>query len=432
MKFLLNIEKNNQTKVIEYDSEASRFTDLSSGELFFKSKHKTFDQYSPIFTIAKPINHLYIMMGMKCNFKCKYCHQLKIAKTSQVADFTPSMVDGFIAELKNNRVEPRRISLWGGEPLVYWKTLLKLIPELRKIYPETKINFPTNGSLLTKDKIQFLTQHHIGICLSYDGTDSNRGNDEGKTTSRLLEQEKVVQALQHADPPVAVMPTLNKKTISIQRLEKEFSDKSIPIRHIALYTIARCSPYNAELANEILITKDSAKFYEDLIYSTIKKCRSDEKSFILYHGLIHRLNKAKELLTTGTPLSSDQLMFCPNSVGMDVTVDGQGKIFNCMNIPVHVIGNIRSLNSINFETKTIFQNHLYKDKCYTCPYIVFCKGGCPMVFDENSNIFEINCSNLKVLSRPMFRAAMEDLFDGTLTRISLDGSVVEDFKDFNH
>ena len=73
---------------------------------------------------------------------------------------------------------PERIELWGGEPFVYWAKLKRLIPALAERFPEAQFLIITNGSLLTREKLDLITEYDIDIGLSHDGPgQGQRGPD---------------------------------------------------------------------------------------------------------------------------------------------------------------------------------------------------------------------------------------------------------------
>ena len=116
-----------------------------------------------------------ITFGLNCNFNCQYCSQRPFHGKAYSAK--PSDVEPFMAMLERNKIEVNpdgKIFLWGGEPLVYWKTIRKIVPLLRKRYPSQQFEIITNGSLLTKEKIDFFNKYNVVVSVSDDGINNNR------------------------------------------------------------------------------------------------------------------------------------------------------------------------------------------------------------------------------------------------------------------
>ena len=411
MDFVLDLVKQNGTRQsVLFDNETNRFYDPVTGEQFSKEHQSSgWRKYSPYCSVDyNNVMMLYITMGLKCNFDCEYCHQKNIRDKSPVADFTPNKVQPFIENLRNLDINPGIIAIWGGEPLVYWKTLKLLIPALRNLYPDADINFPTNGSLLSQDVVNFLRKYKVGYFISYDGKVSARGKS-------ILDDEKVVQALR-TEPGIAIMPTWNKKSIPIHAIRKEFQGKGIRLDNISVYAVARCNSYNRGLAKEIEIPVDKREAIEKYLYATLSSERHAKKG--LFQGFIGIYLDTLRKYKHGIGIDSIETTFCNNTWLRDVTIDADGKILNCMNAPMMSLGSFwNKAGNKPQNLSRIFQPPIFKDKCFTCPFIAACKGGCPLIHDENSPEFVCSCRNLQILARPLFKFSVEELFDAKLVNV---------------
>jgi uncharacterized protein len=113
-----------------------------------------------------------IKLGAACNYRCGYCVQ---ASMKLDEDGTVSDVTAFLKDLAWVRSDPDddgaglRFELFGGEPLVYWDALRLLIEGLRARFPKASLFMPTNGSLITKDKVDFFEAHDVYVSVSHDG-----------------------------------------------------------------------------------------------------------------------------------------------------------------------------------------------------------------------------------------------------------------------
>ncbi|SMP00003.1 Radical SAM superfamily protein [Thalassovita litoralis] len=116
-------------------------------------------------------------LGLSCNYACSYCNQ-----AFQIADATVSRladVEHFLIELDGWITgAPETIELWGGEPFLYWAKIKRLIPALAARFPSAGFSIITNGSLLDREKIDFIAAHDIAITISHDGPGQHlRGPD---------------------------------------------------------------------------------------------------------------------------------------------------------------------------------------------------------------------------------------------------------------
>lgn len=365
MLFDLEVLSNGEKKIIRFDNERNLFFNPETDEPYL-AEHRTRDyrRYSPIYDIKKnDIGVLFINLGLNCNFSCKYCHQNKFRHNTKVENSTPKKAADLLEKLKRSKLKPKAIALWGGEPLVYWKTMKVLIPGLRELYPDTKINFPTNGALLNSEILNFLTQYDVGFYISYDGKTTNR--DES-----IFDNPQLVADLKKFGKKIDIMPTQNRASIPIDSIRKEFDDMKIGLSSVAIYSIARCNPWNREYADEIRIPKEKGSTHSEFIYRAI---RQEVENPELYKGLNERFNHIALMFYQGLGIDSEEVHFCSNCTGRDVCIDVNGTIFSCMNIPLYEMGDIETFNP--FNATHIYQNHLYKEECMECPFVTCCRGG---------------------------------------------------------
>ena len=95
---------------------------------------------------------LKIQLGLSCNYACSYCSQ-----AFQIADATVSKladVEHFLTQLDSWIADaPEKIELWGGEPFLYSAKIKRLIPALAERFPAARVSIVTNGSLLSREKL---------------------------------------------------------------------------------------------------------------------------------------------------------------------------------------------------------------------------------------------------------------------------------------
>lgn len=112
-----------------------------------------------------------------CNLACKYCfvaqqpHYMTLDIAKQSVDFL----------IKNLRIKKDKrliektsksdITFFGGEPTLMWDSIIvPLTKYIKEKYPnEIDLSMTTNGTLLNKERIDFLYENNIPILLSIDG-----------------------------------------------------------------------------------------------------------------------------------------------------------------------------------------------------------------------------------------------------------------------
>ncbi|GAI24881.1 unnamed protein product, partial [marine sediment metagenome] len=112
---------------------------------------------------------LSIFLGGSCNLDCSYCFIDKenLKKISLDVPLIKKGINFFLRHSSENPV----VSFTGGEPLLYWSSLKKLIECVRKNQKGKKsiIIVSTNGTLLDKRKYNFLKKNNVVLSISLDG-----------------------------------------------------------------------------------------------------------------------------------------------------------------------------------------------------------------------------------------------------------------------
>lgn len=103
---------------------------------------------------------LVLKLGSDCNLKCSHCHcaEMHFELNEDIFDY----ID------KNNF---RRITFSGGEPLLYFDLMKRIIERCGKAL---EYKFVTNGTLITDEMVDFFNQYRVYACVSYDGENGER------------------------------------------------------------------------------------------------------------------------------------------------------------------------------------------------------------------------------------------------------------------
>lgn len=130
----------------------------------------------------------------QCNFRCTYCY---VDRKKEIIDSNKfkDLFDKLMNQKKDYPFKEIVLILAGGEPLLYFDTLKKLIKAIQQIqnkYKEIKIEtlIISNGSLLTKEKAVYLKENRIKMAISLDGieeyNDKTRQLINGNGTYRYI------------------------------------------------------------------------------------------------------------------------------------------------------------------------------------------------------------------------------------------------------
>jgi len=127
---------------------------------------------------ARRITDVTLNIANKCNLRCKYCWNQggaygKSSGNTRIMDESVAFkaVDLLIRESKG--AQDLVVDFYGGEPLLNFKLIQEVINHCAKIKKRHKVNFhfllATNGTLLTKERGNFLIENGVDVAVSLDG-----------------------------------------------------------------------------------------------------------------------------------------------------------------------------------------------------------------------------------------------------------------------
>ncbi|MCK4881402.1 MAG: His-Xaa-Ser system radical SAM maturase HxsB [Candidatus Omnitrophica bacterium] len=156
----------------------------------------------------------------RCNLACHYCQ----AASNKSQDMDIEVATRVIKYLFDVRSPNITLELQGGEPLLNWDVVKFLVGNTRELNTTGKninICMVTNGILLSEEKIDFLLDHDVSICISLDGPkrlhDSHRVFDKGTGSYKFA--VAAIQRLRDAykkrkiNRPIDLLPTFTKHNI---------------------------------------------------------------------------------------------------------------------------------------------------------------------------------------------------------------------------
>ena len=130
-----------------------------------------FEAPTDVFMKTQPIEYeqLYLAVSESCNFRCKYCRQIK---TGELVNMTlkeiKDAIDKFISVAKN----PKSVVFFGGEPLLNFSGIKFAIEYIRAINHNVKFSTVINGSLCTEEIAEFFAKNDVEVIVSMDGPES--------------------------------------------------------------------------------------------------------------------------------------------------------------------------------------------------------------------------------------------------------------------
>lgn len=168
-----------KTKIVtnDYYNEIRNW-DLPPDDMVELTDYVPFDLLPRVIT-PEDYTLLTVLPNNRCNFACSYCYSSGCRNMEELTfDKLKKCIDFFI-ESKRSRPSRRNLTIsymGGGEPMLSWEIVTKSIE-----YAETKSNeeegiaisfrIITNGSIIDKERIEFIKRHNIGMSVSFEVLD---------------------------------------------------------------------------------------------------------------------------------------------------------------------------------------------------------------------------------------------------------------------
>lgn len=404
-RILAKNDKNEKAAFI-YDNESSLFHREDESHVIFNPKH--YKPFSQIVSAETPgqkssdVKTLKVSLGLSCNYECTYCSQRFVPHGDSTNQHD---VEAFVKTLTDNLTSvPERIEFWGGEPLVYWKTLKPLAEKLRSIYPDAEFLMITNGSLLDVEKNEWIDRMGFNVGLSHDGPGYHvRGKDpldDPKQRAaimdllrRLAPKNRVsVNAMIHRD---------NSSRAAVQQwLEERFGVGVI----IGEGTFV--DPYDEGGVQSMFTSKAEHLAFRSQAYKEIR-----ENKTWAFDVSARKVKEFVDSVHTGRPASH-----IGQKCGMDrkdsIVVDMKGNVLTCQNVSAaatapngrsHKIGHITDLANVKLDTSTHWSK---RPDCLKCPVLQLCKGACMFL---EGDLWESACDGAYSDNIPFLAAGVEAL-----------------------
>lgn len=148
--------------------------------------------------LERKLSMMTLQLTQDCNLRCKYCIYAE-SETSRQRTHTRKKMSWEMAKkaidfLWNHSVDSPKINIgfYGGEPLLEFSLLQKIVEYCRKRFSGKTLTFSitTNGTLLDDEIIYYLAEHEMQVMISLDGPkevqDKNRVFVDGTGTFDVI------------------------------------------------------------------------------------------------------------------------------------------------------------------------------------------------------------------------------------------------------
>ena len=398
-------EQDNQAAVFFYDNINSTLIDeigkdvIPSTQSFKSQAFQTSIDNPAGKTSPKKLK---ISLGLSCNYSCEYCSQRFVPHSNETNkhDIQP-FLDGLDNWVKDT---PEVIEFWGGEPLVYVKTLVPLAEALRAKYPDVSFTMITNGALLNPEINEWLDRMGFNIGISHDAMgQSVRGPDpfdDEKT------REGIIDLYSRLKPQgrISFNTMLHKGNQSRAAVQKWWIERfgtSVNIGEGAFI-----DPYDEGGVGSSLQSEEEQIEYRKLAFEELRK--GQVGNFDVVRGkmqdFIMSLEQRRNAYSLGQKCGMDR--------ADNIAVDLNGNVLTCQNVSAvstapngqsHKIGHVSDFENIKLKTSTHWSQ---RDHCKSCPVLQLCKGSCMFL---EGKLWEVGCNNSFSDNLPFFAGTIEYL-----------------------
>ena len=210
-------------------------------------------EFEPLkrFETMPNVDMFVISITEQCNLRCSYCCYSGIYTNNRShsnLSMTEDDVNSIIQFIKGVvHARPVRIAFYGGEPLTQFPliqyAIMKATDELN--YEKT-FSISTNGTLLSKDKIDWLIEHEVELHISIDGTaqyhDANRKDVLGHGTFERIHKALEYICDNHSDYLSKVLLLMTLPSIDMLAIIAEQWQQDNILRNISPTKITGLAP----------------------------------------------------------------------------------------------------------------------------------------------------------------------------------------------
>ncbi|MCG2825744.1 MAG: radical SAM protein [Thermoplasmatales archaeon] len=318
-----------------------------------------------------------------CNFRCIYCYEEK--EPERMVWKVANRCIGFMVEkVEETGQKDVSITFYGGEPLLEFNLIKKILLESRKRLPKNvhiSTGLVTNGSLLTEDFAKFLENFDCVSQIPLDGLrevhDKRRAFASGKGSF-----DEVIGGIKNA------IAYLSKVIIRVD-VDKT-NEKHIP-------ALLDWLKYNN-------ITGHKVRIYFGPVTAITKESEKHARLCIpsyAYGKKLIELTKLAQRKGFVSYFNIPAFLYCRAYRKAQVSFNPKGDIVPCLQRlgkeKEFVVGNVFNDPVYNENANNFFKRSpLDFEKCRKCKIFGFCGGGCiSEAYHENGNINTISCPVFK-------------------------------------
>lgn len=312
--------------------------------------------------------NIVLVPSLACNFKCPYCFEKDFENKTNIKKYFDVLKKFAKNNFKTHRMV--QISLFGGEPLLYYKECINFLKwvneDSKKNGYEYFTSIVTNGSLLNEEILNNLLMYNLySLQITIDSDKENHDKmrifKNGKPSFDLLiDKINNLIPLTVGYEKFKFILRINLNNTTVKKVRESLSNIKPEIRnniHLLIRAIYNTHAYNKSNSNNVNELLEYFEMGSDLGFNVLKEkyyyqtCEAcgDRKFFYLMPDLTLRK--------------------CINDLGYKNTCIGK---LNDEGEPVLNVDNI-----VNWYKNCM--SAFSDEECINCKMLPDCLGGCPLV-----------------------------------------------------
>lgn len=370
----------------------------------------------------KPIRNAIVMLTNQCNCNCTYCFEERRSERMglEIAKDTLS----FLHRSGSDRVG---FTFFGGEPMMEFDRVIVPLVEWSKtaFNSPTRFAMTTNGTLLSKERLDFLKENNISFMLSMDGSrtaqSGNRPLKDGRNSFDVV-MENVPYILK-------LWPMQSFRETLTQYNADSFFEDMMFFNSIGCANLMVVPDIFEMWSDEkIKMLEEQIKLYEQYI---LEQFRSGVRPFLIHEysvgfkQIIAAHNCARDGIARRSGRGCAGYNQCGFGVKGSVSIDPTGDIYGCHHIkPLNhdspfYLGNIydgvdeqrvRSLVAL-YDPQSVGN-----EQCKNCGLDGFCNGGCApnnyQIMGDVNNVPPMYCIWQRLIADSAYRIMTTLCADG--------------------
>ena len=316
---------------------------------------KRTNQKEPRYTETIDKLSSWIHLTDSCNLRCHYCflpHDPKFLSKKM----GNNIVDALVKTAKESGLKKIKLKYAGGEPLQNFQVLQSMHHYALSFSKNFEIDTSvlTNGTLLNKEKLQWIKEQNIRLVISLDNLEMAQPQRifKGGKDSFIEVQKKILLAKEEGVLPY-ISITINDETI-----------KTLPA--LLRWVLDEKLPFSINFYKGILSLDEESLIPHML--EAFKVIESNLPNHSLLNSLLDMTNFSKPHLR-GCSVGQNYLIF-----------DTEGKISQCpmtMKTPITSINEPNILEKIQDLNNPIQNRSIDEhEECKSCEWRYWCGGGC--------------------------------------------------------